>query len=114
MAQPSAAAAEIDERKRNNDDDDRKRPAQQSPVGIGFGNESNREKKRGREKYKRNGNRGCCGHRGRGPIPPAFPKQVEGKDRNDQAIIVLRIKPPLGFELMDELEPNKAENNERE
>ena len=114
MAQPSAAAAEIDERKRDGDDDERESPAQQSPVRIGLCDEANGEKKRSAENDERDWNRGCSRHRGRRPIPPTFPKHVKGKERNDQTIIVLRIKPPLGFELVDELGPNKAEDNEHD
>src|SRR5882762_510496 len=114
MPQPNPAAAEIDERKRDGDNGEREPPAQQSPVGIRFGDEANGEKKRGTESDERDWNRGRCPRRGRGPIPPAFPEQVKGKERNDQTIIVLRIKPPLGFELVNELEPNKAEDNQRD
>ena len=114
MAQPSAAAAEIDERKRDGDDDEREPPAQQPPVGIRFGDEANGKKKRGAEKDEHDWSRGCCARRGRRPISPAFPEQVKRKERNDETIIVLRIKPPLGFQLVDELGPNKPEDNERD
>src|SRR5437868_4462995 len=109
MAQPNPSAVEIDERKRDGDDDNREHPTQQSPVRIRFGEEANGEKKRGGDKDERDWNRGCCARHGRWPSPPAFPEQVKRKERNNEAIIVLRIKPPLGFELIDELEPNKAE-----
>src|SRR5437879_1948251 len=46
-----------------------------------------------------------CWWRGGGLITPAFPEQIKREQWNNQAVIVLRIKPPLGFQLIDELEP---------
>src|SRR5438132_11499500 len=108
------AAAEINERKRNGNDDKREHPAQQSPVGICFGEEANRKKKCGAKKYKRDWNRGCSCRRRSGSVPPAFPEQVKREQWNDQTVIVLRIEPPLGFQLIDELEPKQAEENNRD
>lgn len=114
MAQPNPAAIEIDERKRDRDGDECEHPTQQSPVRIRFGEEANGKKKRGAQKDERNWNRRGSARHGKGSIPPTFPKQVKGKERNDEAIIVLGIKPPFGFELVDQLEPSKAEDDEHE
>jgi len=46
-----------------------------------------------------------------GPMRPAPPDQVEGKERNTPAITVLRIEGPLGFELIDRFEPKRREKN---
>ena len=42
---------------------------------------------------------------------PAPPKQVEREKRDTPAIAILRIERPLGFELIEHLEPKQREKN---
>src|ERR1700736_2029295 len=114
MSKPSDTTIQINERERNTNDDEREDPVQQSPVGVCFGEEPNRQKKRSADDNEKDRQCvRCRSERSRFDRPP-FPKQIDDQKWNDQPIIVLGIKPPFAFQLIDELEPKKSESEDGE